>query len=187
MGLMVGALFGGDGGGGLLPSFTTSPIRFVDFTIEASNISRNYGTDFSMQFALSLFESRITISKDGGAPIWSHAGAASAPVGPDMPMWHEDYPIASQGGNYEAAYIGTESWFGLVQGLNDIRWAGWQDPDTRVPDWRRMNTSFAVGAIVENPAGIAHTSEHVGIYEIREFTGKAVVARARVTMRAIYT
>jgi len=168
----------------LLPSFTTSPIRFVDFLIE-SQCPAAYGTDYTLQFRLDNFDSRITISKDGGAPIWTQGGAA-APVGPDMPMWHESYPISNQGFLYEAAYIETESWFGLTQGLNDVRWAGWSDPDSRAPDWQRMNGSFAVGAIIENPVGIPHTSEHVGIYEIREFTGKAIVARARVTMRVIF-
>lgn len=174
-------VMGGEG----LPSFFTSPIRFVDQTLQVVGVNANYGTDFSMQIAFNNFESRMQISKDAGptAGVWGIGGGA-APVGPDMPQWHESYPILNQGFLFEAAFMGTESWSGLIGGLNDFRWAGFTNPS--IGDWRRMNQSFAVAAIVENPAGVVHNSEHVGIYEIRNFGDKVVVARARITLQVTY-
>jgi len=79
------------------PSFFTAPIRFTDQTIEVTGINAAYGTDFSMSLNFSSFESRTSISKDAGgtAGVWT-AGNANDPVGPDMPQWHDQYPIASQ-------------------------------------------------------------------------------------------
>ena len=171
-------------GGG---NYTTSPIRFVDFTLEVSGIAKAYGTDFSMGFTFQDFNSRISINKDAGpsSGSWTVGGAA-APIGPDMPMWHESYPISGQGNLYEMAYISTESWTGLTDGLNDVMWTGFANPDSRAPEWKKPTTSAATAQIVENPGGVAHTSEWVAIYQVRRVSDSVVMAQATVTLRAIF-
>lgn len=172
-------------GAGGAPSFFTAPIRFVDTVLEVTGVNAAYGTDFSMTFQFGSFESRTQVSKDAGgtAGVWT-IGGADAPIGPDMPQWHDQYPIANQQNLYEAAFIETESWSGLTDGLADFRWAGFPNPASG--DWRNPG-AFCQAGIVENPGGVPHTSEHIGIYEIRRVSDDLVLARARVTLRVIYT
>lgn len=169
-----------------LASFFTSPIRVVDSLIQVDGISRNYGTDFTMSWRYDSFESRITIAKDAGgtAGVWGTGGGA-APVGPNMPQWHESYPIAGQQNLYQCRLLAIESFSGLQQGLQDVRWSGVQVSSGLPGVWRNPGP-FAVFSIVENPAGVAHTSTVVGILEVRRVSDSVVLGLHRVTLVANY-
>ena len=168
-------------------SYYEAPVRFVDFTLEVSD-DKDTGTDHSLSFSFNNFNGRISITKYVAA-TWI-VGGENDPQAPNMPQWHEDYPTDPDlfGGDYETAYISTVSLTGVVDGVNDIRWAGNPDPDSHVPfpDWHRISTPWGQASITENPGGLAHTSEWVAIYQIRRYSDQVVIAQAQVTLRIVW-
>jgi hypothetical protein len=171
-----------------VPSFTTSPIRVVDSKIQVLGVSASYGTDFSMSWRYDSFESRITLSKDAGgtAGVWG-VGGESVPVGPNMPQWHESYPISNQQNLYQVRLTAIESFSGLVEGLADVRWSGTNVASSGLPTVWRNPGSFATFAIVENPGGTPHTSNVVGILEVRRVSDSVVLGLHRVELEVTYT